>query len=138
GSAYPHRARLEAIGAAASTPVTIRQNIPALIEEFRAADMAVVAGGLTMHETLAVGAPSLTLSPEVWHQEVLAQLLEAEGVMVNLGRGGEVTEEAIAEPLDALAMDANRRRWMSREGQRQVDGRGTRRVAELLLRTAVG
>src|SRR5439155_2593594 len=94
GSAYPHRESLDALAATASMTVNVRQNLASLIEEFRGADMAVVAGGLTMHEALATGTPSLAVSQEVWHQEFLAHFWSERGVMVDLGRGADAREEA--------------------------------------------
>jgi spore coat polysaccharide biosynthesis predicted glycosyltransferase SpsG len=136
GSAYPHRERLEALAAASPSQVTVLQNVPSLIEAFRIADMAVVAGGLTMHEALATGAPSLTLSHEVWHQAFLARLWSEAGVMIDLGRGDVAEEAEIAAAIDSLAVDPDRRRQMSQDGQRYVDGRGTQRVARILAELA--
>lgn len=133
GSAYPHRASLDALAAASARRVHVRQNVASLIDEFRRADMAVVAGGLTMHEALATGTPALALCQEVWHQEFLARHWATQGVMVDLGRGDTAEEGEIAVQIDALAADAARREQMSREGQQYVDGRGTERVAQLLL-----
>ena len=112
------------------------QNVPSLIAEFQRADMAVVAGGLTMHEALATGTPALALWQDIWHQEFLARYWAERGMMVDLGKGTEAGEEAIAAAIDALAVDPARRCRMSLGGQPHVDGRGTERVARVLVETA--
>jgi spore coat polysaccharide biosynthesis predicted glycosyltransferase SpsG len=138
GSAYPHRESLDLLAASSRVKVTVRQNVASLLEEFRRADMAVVAGGLTMHEALATGTPALALCQEVWHQEFLAGFWSERGVMVDLGPGADAGEQAIASAIDALAVDAGRREAMSRAGQRYVDGKGTARVARILMEAAGG
>jgi spore coat polysaccharide biosynthesis predicted glycosyltransferase SpsG len=113
--------------------VRIEAAIPSLLPEWDAADMAVVAGGLTMHEALVTGTPAIAVCQEVWHQPFLARLFAAEGVMVDLGLGYEVSEAAIGTAVAELALDAGRREAISRGGQRLCDGRGTERVVEVLL-----
>jgi spore coat polysaccharide biosynthesis predicted glycosyltransferase SpsG len=133
GSAFPHMAELEAAAAAAPHVVRIEAAIPTLLPEWEAADLAVVAGGLTMHEALVTGTPSIAVCQEVWHQPFLARLFAAEGVMVDLGLGRDASEAAIGHAVADLALDANRREAMSRVGQRLCDGRGTARVVDVLL-----
>jgi spore coat polysaccharide biosynthesis predicted glycosyltransferase SpsG len=95
--------------------------------------MAVVAGGLTMHEALVTGTPAIAVCQEVWHQPFLARLFATEGVMIDLGLGQEVSEHAIGSTTAELALDTSRRERMSRAGQRLCDGKGTERVVDVLL-----
>jgi spore coat polysaccharide biosynthesis predicted glycosyltransferase SpsG len=133
GSAFPHMAALEAAASASPHAVRIEAAIPSLLPEWEAADMAVVAGGLTMHEALVIGTPAIAVCQEVWHQPFLARLFAAEGVMVDLGLGRDASEAAIGTAVAELALDAGRRERMSRGGQRLCDGRGTARVVDVLL-----
>jgi spore coat polysaccharide biosynthesis predicted glycosyltransferase SpsG len=133
GSAFPHMAALEAAASASPHAVRIKAAIPSLLPEWEAADLAVVAGGLTMHEALVTGTPSIAVCQEVWHQPFLARLFAAEGVMVDLGLGSDVSEAAIGHAVAELALDANRREVMSSSGQRLCDGCGTERVVDVLL-----
>jgi spore coat polysaccharide biosynthesis predicted glycosyltransferase SpsG len=129
GSAFPHAEELARLAEKSPTPVTVRRDLPSLLPEFQRADMAVVAGGLTMHEALATGTPVLALCQEVWHQQFLAGWLAERGAMVDLGRGDTADEAAVAAAIEALAGDPERRAALSRTGQALVDGAGTRRVA---------
>src|SRR5205823_7194013 len=110
---FPH---MEALRAAASTSphaVRIEAALPSLLPEWEAADMAVVAGGLTMHEALVTGTPSIAVCQDVWHQPFLSRLFAAEGVMVDLGLGREASEAAIGAAVADLARDAARRAAMA-------------------------
>lgn len=133
GSAFPHMAALRAATSASPHAVAIEAAVPSLLPEWEAADMAVVAGGLTMHEALVTGTPALALCQEVWHQPFLARLFAAEGAMVDLGLGRDADEAIIGQAVAELAIDPARRERLSRTGPRLCDGRGTERVAEVLL-----
>jgi spore coat polysaccharide biosynthesis predicted glycosyltransferase SpsG len=133
GAAFPHRDALQAAAQVSAHRVRIEMAVSSLKTEWEAADMAIVAGGLTMHEALVMGVPSIAVCQEVWHQPFLARLFEEQGVMLNLGLGRDVSSEAIGAAVAELAVDAARRSAMSRDGQRLSDGRGTERVVELLL-----
>jgi spore coat polysaccharide biosynthesis predicted glycosyltransferase SpsG len=133
GSAFPHMAALRAAASAAPHEVRIEDAIPSLLPEWEAADVAVIAGGLTMHEALVTGTPSIAVCQEVWHQPFLARLFAAEGAMIDLGLGRDASEEAIGAAVTELADDAARRERISRAGQRLCNGLGTGRVVDVLL-----
>jgi spore coat polysaccharide biosynthesis predicted glycosyltransferase SpsG len=136
GSAFPHLPALQTAVAASPHAIRIEQALPSLLPEWERADMAVVAGGLTMHEALVTGTPAIAVCQEVWHQPFLSRLFAAEGVMIDLGLGREVSEDVIAGATAELARDAARRERMSRAGQRLCDGKGTERVVDVLLGAA--
>jgi spore coat polysaccharide biosynthesis predicted glycosyltransferase SpsG len=138
GSAFPHGEALARLAQVSRAPVVLRRDLPSLLPEFQRADMAVVAGGLTMHEALATGTPALALCQEVWHQEFLARWFAARGAMLDLRRGNSAEEAAIGDAIEALAGDVDRRASMSRAGQSLVDGSGTRRVAARMQALASG
>jgi spore coat polysaccharide biosynthesis predicted glycosyltransferase SpsG len=136
GSAFPHGEALERLAGKSSVSVMVRHSLPSLLPEFQSADMAIVAGGLTMHEALATGTPALALCQKIWHQRFLAEWFEERGAMVSLGDGESAEEGEIAAAIEALVADAGRRAAMSRAGQELVDGGGTRRVAERVIALA--
>jgi spore coat polysaccharide biosynthesis predicted glycosyltransferase SpsG len=133
GSAFPHMEALQAAASASPHTVRVEDALPSLLPEWEMADMAVVAGGLTMHEALVTGTPAIAVCQEVWHQPFLARLFAAQGVMVDLGLGRDLSEDAIGAAVAELAGDPARREQISRGGQRLSDGRGTERVADVLL-----
>jgi spore coat polysaccharide biosynthesis predicted glycosyltransferase SpsG len=138
GSAFPHVPALQAAVSASPHAIRIEQALPSLLPEWETADMAVVAGGLTIHEALVTGTPAIAVCQEVWHQPFLARLFASQGVMIDLGLGREVNEDAIGAATAELALDATRRERMSRTGQRLCDGKGTERVVDVLLGAASG
>jgi spore coat polysaccharide biosynthesis predicted glycosyltransferase SpsG len=133
GSAFPRLPALRAAVSASPHAIRIEQALPSLLPEWESADLAVVAGGLTMHEALVTGTPAIAVCQEVWHQPFLSRLFAAEGVMIDLGLGLEASEAAIGAAIAELALDTARRERISRAGQRLCDGRGTERVVDVLL-----
>jgi spore coat polysaccharide biosynthesis predicted glycosyltransferase SpsG len=133
GSAFPHMEALRSAADHSPHSVRIEAASPSLLPDWKTADFAVIAGGLTMHEALVMGVPAIAVCQDVWHQSFLARLFAGQGVMVDLGLGREVIGDAIAAAVSTLAADAPRREQMSRDGQRLCDGRGTERVVDLLL-----
>jgi len=138
GSASPHRMQvLDAIGRA-DERFEMVDSIPSLLPALREADLGIIAGGLTMHEALAVGLPSLALCQDVRHQPELAQRFADQGAMLTLGAGAAVTEAQIAGAIVELAGDPELRRRLACRGPQLVDGHGARRTAELIMRTGSG
>jgi spore coat polysaccharide biosynthesis predicted glycosyltransferase SpsG len=113
-------------------------SIPSLLPALREADLGIIAGGLTMHEALAVGLPSIALCQDVRHQAQLAQRFADQGAMLTLGAGAAVTEAHIAAAVVELAGDSELRRRLACRGPQLVDGHGARRTAELIMRTGSG
>jgi UDP-2,4-diacetamido-2,4,6-trideoxy-beta-L-altropyranose hydrolase len=62
GSAFPHMEALRAAASASPHTVRIEVALASLLPEWETASMAVVAGGLTMHEALVTGTPAIAPS----------------------------------------------------------------------------
>jgi UDP-2,4-diacetamido-2,4,6-trideoxy-beta-L-altropyranose hydrolase len=89
-----------------------------------AADVAFVAGGMTMFEACCVGTPAIvTITAE--NQTRAVRALESRGVVRVVADGG------YRAALDALRIDDLRE--MSRRGMELIDGRGCARVAAAML-----
>lgn len=99
---------------------------PALLAS---ADVAIVAGGLTMFEAMRSGVPAIVVA-QYPHQEETAARYEARGAVLNLGQPGPDVEARLARALERLAADPAGRGAMAEQGRRLVDGKGLRRVAE--------
>ncbi|HUT73768.1 MAG TPA: hypothetical protein VM221_02890 [Armatimonadota bacterium] len=136
GSASGYRAQVMEAVRGAEASFTVSDSIPSLLPALRAADLGIIAGGLTMHEALAVGLPSIALCQPVRHQAELAQRFADQGAMLTLGPGAAVSEAQIADAVLALACAADRRRRLAGAGPRLVDGRGAQRTAEAILHAA--
>jgi spore coat polysaccharide biosynthesis protein SpsF len=95
-----------------------------------AADIAVLAMGVTVYEAMATGVPAVVLcrtSGDVAH----ARALEERGAIVSVGQ--HWTEERLATAVGELVAAPARRAAMSRAGRALVDGRGAERVAGRLV-----
>jgi RimJ/RimL family protein N-acetyltransferase len=135
GGSNPHLGRLRAL---ADSNVVVRlventSSMPALMAK---ADVAVAAAGTTSWEMCFLGLPAL-LMVLADNQQGVADKLDVQGIMVNLGRASEVAQSAIIDQLRSLADSPIRRREMSERGRALVDGRGAERVVFALKRESL-
>lgn len=106
-------------------------------------DIAISAAGSTCYELASMGVPALTIiTAENHNQDGLAEGLEAAGATINLGFHQDLSEKRIAQSLEEILNDEDRRRSMSNRGRALIDGEGAQRVLmhmtgnRLRLRTA--
>ena len=78
-----------------------------------------------------MGVPSLLLVI-AGNQQRIAEGLDTRGIAQNLGWHESVNAAAIAQAVERLLGDDERRAEMSQRGRQLVDGRGAMRVAWLL------
>lgn len=130
--------REQALDIAQGAPwrLNLHDQVPNLRDLFLSADLAFVAGGLTMHEACCTGTPSIAVCQPIDHQPELARWFAERGAMLTVGDGAQAEEREIADAARGLVADAARRASMSAVGRRLVDGRGTQRTARLILRVA--
>lgn len=108
---------------------------PSLVPWLRKAAVAVVAGGVTLYETCALGVPAVAVAV-VAAQRPTVQAFARRGAVRN---GGLLTSRApgghvdrVARMVASLLAAPRARRTMARRARALVDGRGTRRVADLI------
>lgn len=133
GAASPHRAALQSQITGAPWQAGVHGQVPNLRGLLLEADLAVVAGGLTMHEACCVGTPAVAVCQPIDHQVELAEWLEVQGAMRSAGDGTKCGADRIAQLVCEVAGDASSRRAMSEAGRALVDGRGTDRTARAIL-----
>ena len=136
GKAYRHEPALRDTVRDAPWGYAIRHAMASLRDAFLRSDLAVVAGGMTMHEACCTGTPAVAVCQPIDHQLELAEWFQKEGAMVSVGDGTVATEEDIAEAVAELLQDKAKRVRMSHVGPKLVDGQGTRRTAEAILKVA--
>jgi len=112
----------------------VKCNVKNMARLMMRADIAITAGGETIYELAAVGTPSINIS-HMEHQSINARELERAGAVINLGLGKEVSEEQISSAVLYLLKDKDLRQKMSLAGKRLVDGKGAKRVADIILKT---
>ncbi len=125
GGANPHRASLERPGVEL---VTDARDVP---ERMLWADLAVAAAGGTAWELARTGTPQVTIVIAD-NQRPAGDALKADGLAVVLGWHADLTPQAIAEAVSALAGDASRRAELAARGRALIDGQGARRVLEAM------
>jgi UDP-2,4-diacetamido-2,4,6-trideoxy-beta-L-altropyranose hydrolase len=103
-----------------------------LAEHFARACIAIAGAGQTALELAYFGVPSilLRLSPD---QEQVAAGLAAQGAALDCGVHATCPDSRIVTSLNQLLAGSAVRRTMKEAGQRVVDGRGAKRVADALI-----
>lgn len=111
------------------------EDMAALMEE---CDAAVTAGGTTIYELAAVGAPFICFS-YAENQEALTEYIGNKSIAGFAGayhREPEETLDRLAQLFGELCRDREMRRSFSQTGRAMTDGRGAERLAEILRRLA--
>jgi len=96
-------------------------------------DLAISAGGSTLYELAACGTPALTVILAD-NQEGIVHKLDELGYVMNLGWYNQLNADLVLEKLRELIGNLQRRRKMSAKGQRLVDGKGSERIVQSVLR----
>jgi len=138
GSAFASARELERLTRRGTWRGRMAMDLPNLRDELLSCDLAIVAGGMTLHEACCAGAPALAVCQPIDHQIELARRFEEAGAMRSLGDGTQVSEAEIADAARALLADREGLRRMSEMGPRIVDGRGTSRTASAIIEAARG
>jgi UDP-N-acetylglucosamine:LPS N-acetylglucosamine transferase len=102
-----------------------------LASELAAADVAVLAGGVTLYEACALGVPviAVALNP---HQHTVIRAMDRLGAALDGGRATDAVNSGFSRKIERLLTDAALRRRLSATARRLVDGQGAFRVAERL------
>ena len=124
GPGFRHQERLRGM----LTPeFVVKENVPALVEEFSRHDLAITGGGVTPFEANASGLPCIIIANE-WSEVPSALYLERLGCSLFIGHHSE---------MDRTALDYKARREfsiesMSRAGLSRVSTRGLANVLQEL------
>lgn len=103
-----------------------------MAELMSSADISIGASGTSTWERCCIGLPSIVMVLAD-NQKEIAEELEREGVVVNLGWHGDVTEIDIRDAVQNLLADSDKRRSMGLKGKMMVDGNGNIRVVEKMI-----
>jgi UDP-2,4-diacetamido-2,4,6-trideoxy-beta-L-altropyranose hydrolase len=132
GEAAPHKENIMNLCLSMSNVVFYCQveNIAQLMAD---ADLAIGASGSATWERCCLGLPSI-VSVIADNQISIAEALEKEKVVLNLGWHHDVNVADIHKALINMIGDQNKRKTMSFRGQRIVDGIGASIVANEILK----
>src|SRR6202521_3767927 len=131
GPAFLHEVELRTWLAGARRQYETRRE-DSLLDLMVNSDLALVSFGTTVYELAAAGLPAIALSITEDHAqsaEVFAQL----GSLMHLGLFSTVSDEQIRSAVRELLNSQQLRLVMAQRGQALVDGKGTERVAKLLV-----
>tara|TARA_B100001964_G_scaffold230728_1_gene284555 strand:- start:115 stop:1113 length:999 start_codon:yes stop_codon:yes gene_type:complete len=98
------------------------------------ADLAISAGGNTLFELACIGVPTIVVCGERFEVGT-AERMQKEGFGKNLGFGEDVDEMEIGGAVNHLRSDFKIRAMMVRKGKQLIDGQGTKRVVEKIIRS---
>lgn len=132
GSSNPHLAELEKIIENSSAHIELIRNAENMAELMNWADLAISAAGSTCWELCFMGVPTV-LIVTADNQIDLAEGLGETDFAENLGWFEKVSVEDVADTLSQILPDKQRRKKMSKTGQTIVDGKGTKRIIDILI-----
>ena len=134
GPAFRHAAELARIAAAAGLAVVSQ---PAGLRELLLEHRIVIsAGGNTLFEAAAAGTPAL-VTWEDPHEEEQGRAFAEAGAARVIGRGADVDVSRIRSAVDALLRSEDLEA-MSSAGLCLIDGRGSERIASIIMQVASG
>lgn len=90
-------------------------------------DIAIINSGLTKYETSAVGLPSIVISNNKYHSEIMNDFAQY-GSVLHLGTGSEVKKDQISKAVIYLVNDYEKRQKMSNAGKSLIDGDGVAKI----------
>ena len=110
----------------------ILEPIPNIAQTLWEHEAVVCAGGITLHEAIAVGTPAFVIN-QVNHQQTKALFIEKSGAAINLGLGRQYDIETLEK---AISLKKPALESMSLKGKNLIDGQGVFRVTEAMISLA--
>jgi len=112
---------------------TVLLDAPDLASFFCRHDLQIGAGGGALLERACIGAPTLAFACALNQVHVISDLARI-GAIATLEEAGPPSGTAIGRRLQQILDDAPARKALSERSRALVDGRGTQRVALVMLR----
>jgi len=108
--------------------VTLLESTTQMAQTLFEHDVVFCAGGVTLHEAMAVGTPAFVIN-QVTHQADKAHHAEQQGAALNLGLAESWDETRLPQILKTGPEVLQK---MSQAGKRLIDGKGLERVADAI------
>lgn len=134
GAAFGHEADLLSVVNTSGHRFVLERDVQDMAGLMRKMDVAITGGGKTLFELAAVGVPMIAVTEEPRELETM-NIVARHVLCENLGWRRQVGADKIAQTVELLLGDRQRRVSMSQSGKQCVDGRGAWRTAELIGRT---
>ena len=94
-------------------------------------DLAITAGGNTHIERLCAGVPGIVIN-QLKHQAKMSKQISKFGATVDLGFYKNVNSDILLKEFNSLLEDKNLRKSMSVLGKKLVDGKGIKRISNII------
>ena len=102
-----------------------------MLDVMEKSDLAITAAGNTLYELAIFGIPSIIICHHERHNTV-AEAFAQRGAAINLGIGSSLDEQKITNTVKNLLDDQSVRSALSQEMRKVVDGKGCRRIVEVI------
>ena len=111
--------------------IRIKTSPDKIWNEFSKADVIISKSGITLYELAILGIPTLCIS-SFKHEEPSAKEFMKKKFLINLGMQNKVNKSLIEKKLWQLLLDQKKRRVMSNQGKKIVDGKGLQRITKII------
>lgn len=132
GGGNPHFKDLRRATEDCQTWLTLQDNVCNMSEQMAWADLMIAGAGSTCWEACLLRLP-MVLIDIAENQKPIARSLQDAGAAIHLGAMAEVTSADITTRIPLLLESENKRRGLSNNCGKLVDGRGAERVCRELL-----
>ncbi len=134
GSAFRHEETLSEVIRQSKRRFVLERDVQDMAGLMQKMDLAITGGGKTLFELAAVGVPIVAVTEEPREVETM-NILARHVLCENMGWRRQIGADRIAQMVDSLLRDRERRLAMSQSGKKAVDGCGAWRTAELIAQT---
>lgn len=131
GSKFNCWTQLKSITNSSSRKFCILHDVKNISYEMRKHDLAITAGGNTMIELLTIGIPSIIICGEQ-HEMQISTLIANKKMVHNLGFGKNLSQKSILKETKNLIKNYEKRKILSKNSKKIIDGKGGKRVAALI------
>ena len=100
------------------------KNISKIMSE---SDIAIINSGLTKYETASLGLPSVVISNNDYHSELMKDF-DKYNVILHLGTVNKLKNSLVLDSVNLLSKDFKKRQIMSANGKVLIDGYGVERI----------
>jgi spore coat polysaccharide biosynthesis protein SpsF len=132
GPSFSCKKMIDEIKNDTSKKLRILKNVENMAKEMINHDIAITGGGLSLLELSSLGIPSIVICSEKFEEET-AKMMEKAGFGKNLGYFQNLPSKKIIKTLDELIENYMIRKNMNQIGQKMIDSRGTKRVADQII-----
>ena len=108
--------------------VKLMESTSEMAQTLFAHDIVFCAGGVTLHESMAVGTPAFVIN-QVQHQADKANRAEKQGAALNLGMTDSWAENRLPKILQSSPKILEK---MSQAGKSMIDGKGLKRIVDAI------